>query len=191
MEKEITRIKEYTLEKTHSFMENFYNAFKDPLPPEEALERFKGFFKTEADFYRHVKKHAVYDLFYLLGLKPEELSWEAVKGLISQSKSAKEKVYQYFLETLTALAYPTTTFYEERYEGASKDIIIYSGFRKRLIITVEGNKLKTSYRLKGFRDIKEWKTFEEERAYILIEVGIDERIRRGSVKIRDILKRYI
>ncbi len=191
MEKEITRIKEYTLEKTYSFMENFYNAFKEPLPPEEAVERFKGFFPSEKEFYTHVKKHAVprnllMELAKHLNLKPEQISHTLIKSLPEIQKF----VFDYFIDTLTALAYPTLSVYQELQRKKTEPrIVIYSGFRRRIVVTLHGSQIISSFKLRKEK-FSDWLADRKEKDKLIVEVGIDERIQRMAIFLRDVLRRY-
>jgi len=194
-----TEAKEYTLEKAKSFIQTFYDAFKDPLPPEQTINRFKGFFTSEKAFLKHVYKHAIptelkTTYANTLGLDVKK-DWEVLLKAIPQNQ-LQDYALRYFINTLRALAHPSITFYElPNSPSADPVITIYSGYRKWFCITLKGDKILSSYELDRslYHSIKEWaekkKALMEKEGKIrfFVEVGIDERLRQIARRLQNIL----
>jgi len=202
MVKKTTEIKEYALDAAYNFINNFYNAFKEPLPTEEAIERFKGFFVNEKSFMKHVYKHAIPEPVkkaYSEMLNVDVTSnWEILIRNLPETQ-LKQFIYQYFLNTLTALAHPSRMFYELPNSPTAEPVItIYSGYKKWFCVTLKGSKLLSSYSINRaiYKSIKEWierrkmLTQEESILKFFLEVGINERIREAANKLQDAIKHY-
>ena len=190
MEKEIKRIKEYTLEKSKQFINQIIHNFSEPIPDELIIQRFKAMFKSEKSFYRHLFKHGIPEEWKLLILKDSSvrLAWTEVKDLLEQyPEDFKQFTKQYFMEILQALAYLSRTFYELPFEGAKPNIILFSGFRRRVVVTLQGEKLQSSYVLR--EKLKDYIKERREVSLKFAEAGIDEELRNLAKEIRNLYKR--
>ena len=190
MEKEITKIKEYTLEKSKHFVSRVINDFAEPIPDELIIPKFKNMFKSEKDFYRHLFKHGIPEEWKLLILKDPsvKLSWTDIKNLLEQyPEDFKRFTKQYFMEILQALAYLSRTFYELPFKGAKPNIILFSGYRHRVVITLQGEKLQSSYVLRA--KLGDYIKQRKEVSLKFVEAGVDEELRNLVKEIRNIYKR--
>jgi len=200
--KKLTRIKEYTLEKGRRFLGKFYEEFKDPLPPEEAIRRFKSFFVSEKDFNKHLYKHGIPESVKLeiassFNIDPAK-EWFRIINLIPEDQ-LKRFTMEYLKKTMRALAHPSRTFYElPNVRGAKPVITIYSGYREWFCVSLAGEEILSSYKLnrQKYKSINDWKKEKEElrdkRGIIKLfeEVGIDEGIREIARRIRNILRYF-
>ena len=187
---EATKIKEYTLEKSKQFVVYVIENFSEHLSDELLILGFKNLFKSEKDFYRHLFKHGIPDEWKLSFVETRhiKLTWKDIKHLLEQHpQDFKKFAKQYFMEILKALAHPTTTFYEIPFEGAKPNIVIFSGHHRRVVITLEGEKLQSSYILKG--QVEDYIKERKHRSISFLEVGIDEELRELARQIRNLYKR--
>jgi len=199
--KELTSIKEYSLKKASSFLRRIENIFQTSYPPDEAVEKFKNLFTSEVKFNKHIYKHAIPD--ELISEIARNLNLDLTKDwkIIFQNipeQVKKDKAYEYFVKTLRALAYPSKVFYELPNNPKAKPVItIFSGKGEWFCVTLEGDKILSSYKLrKGeFKSLDEWKhgRLDLKRKGLIKdfeEVGIDEEIRKVAYRLRQILKHY-
>ena len=193
--KEVTRVKEYTLNKAKGFLENFERTFTPPLTDEEIFERTKSLFKKEKDFWRHLLWHGIprevaLEKFGIDNIDPTQklgIPWTAIKNGLTETEKVKY-TKQFFLNILGALSHTSKVFYEEPFKGAEPDILFFSGWRgKRLTVTTSGGKIRTSYKLIGTLD-----NFIEKKksSYLFVEAGIDEGIREIVRRLRRIYSGY-
>ena len=194
--KKLTEIKDFTLKKAKGFLKFFEKSFSPPLTDDEIFERMKGLFKREKDFWRHLFWHGLprevaLEKFGIDNADPTQkqgIPWTVIKDELTETEKVKY-TKQFFLKILSALSHTSRIFYEEPFEGASPDIMFFSGWKgRRLTVTTSQGKLRTSYQLQTNLS----KFIEEKRktSYIFVEAGINEEIRGIIRRLRQIYSGY-
>jgi hypothetical protein len=190
--KELTEIKEYTLEKSKGFMKKVLKEFSQPLPDDLLIQKFQGFFKKEKDFYRHLFKHGIPEEWKLQVFREASpnLSWKEVKDILQTQYQVDfiRFAKQYITEMLEALAHVSRTFYDLPFEGAKPTITMFSGYHRRVVVTFDGDKLQSVYTIRG--KLADYINERREKSHRFEEVGIDDEIRALARKIRDLHKRF-
>jgi len=186
--KKVTRIKEYTLNKAKGFLKRIHKEFEEPVTDEVLIQKFQNLFKREKDFYRHLFKHGIPEKWKRNVLREQKPSWKEVKALFLQYPELIKFAKSYFLEMLEALGHTSRTFYDLPFEGAKPTITLFSGYKRRVVVTFDGEKLQSVYTIKG--TLTDYIKERREKSLRFEEVGIDDEIRNLSRKIRDIHKRF-
>ena len=186
--KEVTRIKEYTLNKAKGFLEKIHKEFEEPVTDEVLIQKFQNLFKKEKDFYRHLFKHGIPEEWKRNVLGGQKLSWKEIKALFLQYPELTKFAKSYFLEMLEALGHVSRTFYDLPFEGAKPTITLFSGYKRRVVVTFDGEKLQSVYTIKG--TLADYIKERKKKSFHFEEAGIDDEIRNLSRKIRDIHKRF-
>jgi len=186
--KELTEIKDFTLKKAKGFLEKIHKEFEAPIPDDVLIQKFQGLFKKEKDFYRHLFKHGIPEEWKREFLGSSSLSWKEIKELFSQYPELAKFAKSYFLEMLEAIAHVSRTFYDLPFEGTKPTITLFSGFKRRVVVTFDGEKLQSVYNLKG--KLADYIKERKEKSFHFEEAGIDDEIRELSRKIRDLYKRF-
>jgi len=168
--------------------EKIHKEFEAPIPDDVLIQKFQGLFKKEKDFYRHLFKHGIPEEWKREFLGSSSLSWKEIKELFSQYPELTKFAKSYFLEMLEALAHISRTFYDLPFEGAKPTITLFSGFKRRVVVTFDGEKLQSVYNLKG--KLADYIKERKEKSFHFEEAGIDDEIRELSRKIRDLYKRF-
>ena len=189
----LTRQKETALNEAKNFLRRWERAFSKPFTKEQMIEEFKKFFPSEGEFKLHVKRHAI----------PEEIIEEVAKRLNKKTKEVsyrdveaffpsqiQEWTYEYLKNTFRALAHPSIVFKQFPRQPARgirlPRTIIYSGYKKWFAVTLIGNKLISSHPLnrKRFKSLQEWVESRKISSKALIEVGVDEGLRKIANRLR-------
>jgi len=186
--KEVTWIKEYTLNKAQGFLKRIHKEFEEPVTDEVLIQKFQKLFKKEKAFYRHLFKHGIPEEWKRNVLKGQKLSWKEIKALFLQYPELTKFAKSYFLEMLEALGHISRTFYDLPFEGAKPTIILFSGYKRRVVVTFDGEKLQSVYTIKG--TLTDYIKERRKKSLRFEEAGIDDEIRNLSRKIRDIHKRF-
>ena len=189
----LTRQKETALREAKKFLRKWERAFSKPLTKEQMIEEFKGFFPSEEEFELHLKRHAVPEevklkLEELLKKRFKYITFKEISLLLPQE--TKEWTYQYLKNTFRALCHPTFVF-KQFPKQPSRGIrlprtIIYSGYKKWFSVTLLGDKLISSHPLNRakFPSLQAWIKNRRINSKRLIEVGIDEEIRKIANSLR-------
>lgn len=197
----MVRLKKYALKRASLFLRKIESTFQTPYSSDEAVEKFKNLFISEKMFNKHIYKHAIpneliSEIAENLNLEPAK-DWKIIFHHIPQQVK-KVKAYEYFVKTLRALAYPSKVFYEMPNSPKAKPVItIFSGKKEWFCVTLEGDKILSSYKLRKdeFKNLDEWKRgrLDLKRKGLIrdfAEVDIDEEIRKIAYRLRQILKHY-
>jgi len=189
----LTRQKETALNEAKNFLRRWERVFSKPLTKEQMVEEFKNFFPSEKEFELHLKKHAIPDevkeeLKKLLGKSFKKASLKEIDSLFPGK--IEEWAYEYLKNTFRALAHPSIVFKQypkQPIKGVRLPrTIIYSGYRKWFAVTLLGDKLISSHALNRteFKSLQEWVESRKKKSKELIEVGIDEELRKIAYKLR-------
>ncbi len=189
--KKLTEIKEYTLKRSKRFIKKVIKEFSQPMPDELAIQKFQGFFKKEKDFWRHLFKHGIPEDWKIQAFETnQKLSWEEIKNIL-QNQYWPDFVRfskQYFTKMLGTLAHVSRTFYDLPFEGAKPTITLFSGYKRHVVVTFDGDKLQSVYTIKG--KLADYINERKAKSLRFEEVGIDDEIRALARKIRDLHKRF-
>ena len=185
--KALTEKKEWTLKTAKGFYKAINDKFKNVKTKKEAVEIFKGLFVSEKEFYKHVRRHILEEIYEL-----EVDNWRDAKQLDEKHNGKFSKEYfSLFAKTLIKFH---TLIYQKRENTDLDRCLIYSKLHS-VAIVLKGNRLITvMYNIdrntRKKRNLEEFLRKEKEKGEIL-RVGADYEIREIVKLLQKRVKRFI
>ena len=185
--KSLTEKKLWTLKTAKSFYKEVETKFKNVKTTREAVEVFKAFFTSEKEFYKHIKRHILEDIY---AMKVE--NWIEAKKLDEEYKGKFSE--NYFSLFVKSLIKAITLIYQKRDNANFERCLIYSKVNSIAII-IEGNKLvSVMYNVnrdtQKRRNIEEFIKKEKQKGEIFL-VGVDYELRKIINVLQKRIKRFI
>jgi hypothetical protein len=167
-----------------TILRDYANIFADLESQEDLVERFRKSFPTPRTYWSHIFRHAI----------PQEVlekysitNW---KKAMAHSKEIFPYQVEYAKIALDALSFPHKVALIEEKNNPINKIIIMSKRKNVALLLETTGAFASAYKLDKFKNWEEWLAAESKRNYVL-EVPIDEEIRKLAKRIRNNCKGYL
>jgi hypothetical protein len=161
-----------------TILKDYHSMFSNVRDDRELVETFQSLFADHQTYWRHIRRHAlpkkVLQEFHIK-------TWEDV-----MKKSRKLFPYQvkYAFQFLDTLGYIEKLALQELPTHSIDRLIIFSSKNRVAVILDETGKVASLFELDIFKKWGEWKSYLISKGANILEVPIDEEIRRTSLEIR-------
>ena len=168
-----------------TILRDYRNMFSNIKDDRELVETFKSLFTSSRNYWKHVLKHAVPKS---VKQKFKLETWRDV-----QKESHKLFPYQInyarqFVDTLSYLEKVAV----QKLPGHTMDRILFISSKNRIAVILEPTgHVASLFEFDIFKNWEAWKNELIEKGSVILEVPLDEEIRRASLGIRKDCKKLL
>jgi hypothetical protein len=159
-------------------LRNYYSMFSNIKDEKELVETFRSLFTDLQTYWRHIRRHA------LPKKVLQEFRIKTWKDVMKNSQKLFPYQVNYAFQFLDTLGYMEKLALQELPTHPIDRIIIFSSKSRVVVILDEIGKVASLFELDIFKNWGEWKNYLISKRANILEVPIDEEIRRTSLEIR-------
>ena len=162
-----------------SIFRDFQTLFSNVKDDKELVETFRSIFSSNKVYWSHLRKHAI------PSKVAKELGINSWKDAMRKSKKLFPYQVNYAAQFLDTLGHMEKLALQELPNSSIARLIIFSSKNRLAVILDESGKVASLFELDIFRNWGEWKSNLISKGALLLEVPIDEELRKTSSEIRE------